>query len=70
MSKRTIPKTLQNVLVYDLKYFIDIQTSKELIQMGINKMMTNGIFTMNGEHIYNQKTNITDFRIRQSGKPF
>ena len=30
-------------------YFIDIQTSKELIQMDINKMITNGIFTMNDE---------------------
>ena len=27
--------------------------------MGINKMMTNGIFTMNGEHTQS-KTNITD----------
>ena len=31
-------------------YFIDIQTSKELIQMDINKKMRNGIPTMNGEH--------------------
>ena len=31
-------------------YFFDIQTSKELIQMEINKKMRNGIFTMNGEH--------------------
>ena len=31
-------------------FFIDIQTSKELIQMDINKKMRNGIFTMNGEH--------------------
>ena len=33
-----------------LNMFIDIQTSKELIQMDINKKMRNGIFTMNGEH--------------------
>ena len=32
-------------------YFIDIQTSKELIQMDINKKLTMGIFTMNGEHM-------------------
>ena len=30
--------------------FIDIQTSKELIQIDINKKMRNGILTMNGEH--------------------
>ena len=35
---------------YVLNMFIDIQTSKELIQMDINKKMRNGIFTMNGEH--------------------
>ena len=28
--------------------------------MDINKKMTNGIFTMNGEHTHSQKTNITD----------
>ena len=31
-----------------------IQTSKELIQMDINKKMRNGIFTMNGEHIQSE----------------
>ena len=31
-------------------YFIDIQTSKELIQININKIVTNGIFTMNEKH--------------------
>ena len=36
--------------LYVLNMFIDIQTSKELIQMDINKKMRNGIFTMNGEH--------------------
>ena len=30
--------------------FIDTQTSKELIQMDINKMMINEIFTMNDKH--------------------
>ena len=45
-----------------LTYFIDIQTSKELIQMDINKKMRNGIFAMNGEHTHSQKTNITDAR--------
>ena len=29
---------------------MDIQTSQQLIQMDINKKMTNGIFTMNGVH--------------------
>ena len=37
---------------YVLNMFIDIQTSKELIQMGINKMMTYAIFTMNDEKTY------------------
>ena len=35
-------------------YFVDIQTSKELIQMNIDKKMTNGIFTMNGEHMQSE----------------
>ena len=30
-----------------LTCFIDIRTSKELIKVDINKMMTSGIFTMN-----------------------
>ena len=33
-----------------LACFIDSQTSKERIQMDINKKMTNGIFTMNDKH--------------------
>ena len=40
---------------------IDTQTSKELIQMDINKMMTNGIFTMNDEHTV--RTTSTQYRI-------
>ena len=39
--------TFQNLV---WKYFIDIQTIKELVQMDVNKMMTNGVFTMNGKH--------------------
>ena len=35
---------------HGLNVFFDIHTSKELIQLDINKKMTNGIFTMNGEH--------------------
>ena len=34
-----------------LNIFIDIQTSKTLIQMDINKTMRNGIYTMKSEHI-------------------
>ena len=40
--------TLFYSMVYT--YFIDTQTSKELIQMDINKVMTNGTFTMNDKH--------------------
>ena len=32
------------------KHFIGTQTRQELIQMDINKMMTNGIFTINDKH--------------------
>ena len=39
-----------------LNYFIDTQTSKELIQMDINNMMTNGIFTMNDKHTVRTRT--------------
>ena len=34
---------------YVLNVFIDIQTSKELIRMDTNKMMTYGTFTMDDE---------------------
>ena len=34
-----------------LNMFIDIQTSKELIQMDINKMMTYEVFTMDDEKL-------------------
>ena len=48
---------------------MDIRTSNELIQMEINKNMTNGIFTMNGEHTQSETLiNITDSR--QSCKSF
>ena len=33
-----------NILLFD------IQTSKELIQIDINKLITDGVFTLNGEH--------------------
>ena len=41
---------LNNILSLFKTCFIDTQTSKELIQMDINKKMRNGIFTMNGKH--------------------
>ena len=34
-----------------LNVFIDIQTSKELIQMDTDKMMTNGTYTMDDEKL-------------------
>ena len=34
-----------------LKVFIDIQTSKELIQMDTDKMMTYGTYTMDDEKL-------------------
>ena len=37
--------------VYALNVFIDIQTSKELIQMDTDKMMTYGTFTMDDEKL-------------------
>ena len=47
--------------------FIDIQTCKELIQMDINKMMTNGIFTMNGKHTHSKnKQQIYDQAVMQT----
>ena len=36
---------------YVLNVFIDIQKSKELIQMDTDKMMTYGTFTMNDEKL-------------------
>ena len=49
---------LQSLRIFGwFKHYIDIQTSKELIQMGINKVMTSGILTVNGEHTQS-KTNI------------
>ena len=37
--------------LYVLNVFIDIQTSKELIQMDTDKMMTYGTFTMDDEKL-------------------
>ena len=39
------------VIHYVLNVFIDIQTSKELIQMDTDKMMTYGTFTMDDEKL-------------------
>ena len=36
--------------------FIDTPTSQELTQMDINKMMTNGIFTMDDKHTVRTRT--------------
>ena len=36
---------------YVLNVFIDIQTSKELIQMDTDKMMTYGTYTMDDEKL-------------------
>ena len=38
-------------MTYVLNVFIDIQTSKELIQMDTDKMMTYGTFTMDDEKL-------------------
>ena len=42
---------LQITIVYVLNMFIDIQTSKELIQMDTDMMMTYGTFTMDDEKL-------------------
>ena len=42
--------------MHGLNIFIDTQTSKELIQMDINNMMTNRIFTMNDKHTIRTRT--------------
>ena len=39
------------IFKYVLNMFIDIQTSKELIQMDTDKMMTYGTFTMDDEKL-------------------
>ena len=41
----------RTVCVYVLNVIIDIQTSKELIQMDTGKMMTYGTFTMDDEKL-------------------
>ena len=38
-------------LIYVLNVFIDIQTSKELIQMDTDKIMTYGTLTMDDEKL-------------------
>ena len=43
--------TLQAKIICVLNVFIDIQTSKELIQMDTDKMMTYGTFTMDDEKL-------------------
>ena len=51
MNKTTfmfIPYFMVNCV---LNVFIDIQTSKELIQMDTDKMMTYGTFTMDDEKL-------------------
>ena len=60
VSRSNIKVALQLILVKT--YFIDIQTSKELLQIDINKMVTNGIFTINdkltqSEHELNRLQN-------------
>ena len=39
------------IYIYVLNVFIDIQTSKELIQMDTDKMMTYGTFTMDDKKL-------------------
>ena len=41
---------LMYVKVWFKHIFIDTQTSKDLMQMDVNKMMANGIFPVNGKH--------------------
>ena len=43
--------TREDYNIYVLNVFIDIQTSKELIQMDTDKMMTYGTFTMDDEKL-------------------
>ena len=37
-----------------IDFIFDIQISKEIVLMDINKMMTNGINTMNGVHMQSE----------------
>ena len=46
--------------IYVLNVFIDIQTSKELIQMDTDKMMTYGTFTMDDEKLTQSLLNTTE----------
>ena len=39
------------IFIFFLNVFIDIQTSKELIQMDTDKMMSYGTFTMDDEKL-------------------
>ena len=43
-----------------LNVFIDIQTSKEVIQMDTDKMMTYGTFTMDDEKLTQSQLNTTE----------
>ena len=45
------PQENGKIVLYVLNVFIDIQTSKELIQMDTDKMMTYGTFTMDDEKL-------------------
>ena len=50
-----------NTVQYNvLNVFIDIQTSKELIQMDTDKMMTYGTFTMDEEKLTQSWLNTTE----------
>ena len=46
-----LPSVAADIDIYVLNVFIDIQTSKELIQMDTDKMMTYGTFTMDDEKL-------------------
>ena len=54
-SRKNLTKDIEEKLdcidKYVLNVFIDIQTSKELIQMDTDKMMTYGTFTMDDEKL-------------------
>ena len=52
----------ENIL-YVLNVFIDIQTSKELIQMDTDKMMTYGTFTMDDEKLTQSWFNTTELAV-------
>ena len=54
-----------------LNMFIDIQTSKKLIQTDTDKMLTNGTITMNGEKLtviikHNRNGSLDKYSINQT----